>query len=264
MAVTALSLAMAIGMAMVVAKLLREDRARSGARVAALVAMAAEPVPRPQRPAAAPAPRRAATPASLAPPARRPAATLRVDDADDLEIRPAAPGAAGVAELFAERDQPSPWGRRVAVIGTLAAVGAAIIFAAGARGPREPSAGPAIVAVRSTPPAAEIAPLELRSLHHTEEALRFVVTGAVHNPRGGAPLSGVVATAFVFGSDGAFLSSSRAPVDFTTLAPGDESPFVVTVPVSGRVSRYRVGFRTEDGRVIAHVDTREPDALASK
>ena len=84
------------------------------------------------------------------------------------------------------------------------------------------------------------------------------------NPRAGAPLAHVVATAVLFGPDGAFLSSSRAPLDFTTLEPGQESPFVVSIPVSGQVSRYRVGFRTEDGRVIAHVDKRSPDALAQK
>jgi hypothetical protein len=150
------------------------------------------------------------------------------------------------------------------VIGALAAVATTMVFVVSGRVPRESPAGTPAVAVRSAPPAADIAPLELRSLHHTEEAQNFVVTGVVHNPRGGAPLSGVVATAFLFGSDGGFLSSSRAPVDFTILAPGDESPFVVTVPVSGRVSRYRIGFRTEDGRVIAHVDKRAPDALASK
>jgi hypothetical protein len=148
------------------------------------------------------------------------------------------------------------------VIGTLAAVVVAFVFAA--RSPRGSSTGPAAVAARSASTAPETAPLELRSLHHAEEAGRFVVTGVVHNPRGGASLSGVVATAFAFGSDGAIVSSGRAPVDFTTLAPGDESPFVVTVPVSDRISRYRIGFRTEDGRVIAHVDKRAPDALASK
>jgi hypothetical protein len=265
MAVTALSLAMAIGMAMVLARLLREDRARSEARVAALVAMAAEPAPRPQW-VASPPPRRAATSDSIAPPAGRQATGLRVKDAVlDLEIRPAAPGVAGVAELFAERNEPSPWRRRVAVIGALAAVGAALISGVVvARGPRGASAGLATAALRSGSPAAEVPPLELRSLHHTEEARSFVVAGVVHNPRGGAPLSGVVATAFAFGSDGVFLSSGRAPVDSTTLAPGDESPFVVTVPVTDRVSRYRIGFRAEDGRVIAHVDKRAPDALASK
>ena len=82
--------------------------------------------------------------------------------------------------------------------------------------------------------------------------------------RATAPLSRVVATAFLFGPDGTFLTSSRAPLDFTTLAPGVESPFVVSVPVSGAVSRYRVGFRTDDGRVISHVDRRAPESLAQK
>jgi hypothetical protein len=39
---------------------------------------------------------------------------------------------------------------------------------------------------------------------------------------------------------------------------------VVSVPVNGAVSRYRVGFRTDDGRVISHVDRRTPESLAQK
>ena len=70
------------------------------------------------------------------------------------------------------------------------------------------------------------------------------------------------ATAFAFAADGTFLASGRAPLDFTTLAPGDESPFVVTVPVKGEVARYRVGFRSADGRVVAHVDRRGGGAIA--
>jgi len=46
------------------------------------------------------------------------------------------------------------------------------------------------------------------------------------------------------------------PLDFTSLTPGDESPFVIRVPVSGEVSRYRVGFRGPDDRVVGHVDRR--------
>jgi hypothetical protein len=66
------------------------------------------------------------------------------------------------------------------------------------------------------------------------------------------------------GEDGAILASGRAPLDFTSLAPGDESPFLVTVPVNGRVARYRIGFRTEDGGIIGHVDKRHADAVALK
>jgi hypothetical protein len=104
----------------------------------------------------------------------------------------------------------------------------------------------------------------LLSLRHLQESDRLVISGVVQNPRNGAPLTRVVATAFLFGANGAFLTSSRAPLDFTTLAPGVESPFVVNVPVTGTVTRYRIGFRTEDGRVISHVDKRGPDALAQK
>jgi hypothetical protein len=71
-----------------------------------------------------------------------------------------------------------------------------------------------------------------------------------------------VATAFVFAADGTFLASGRAPLDFSTLAPGDESPFVITIPVKGAVARYRVGFRSEDGQVIGHVDRRATATLA--
>jgi hypothetical protein len=111
---------------------------------------------------------------------------------------------------------------------------------------------------------AESVPLELVALRHSRDAQSLTISGLVENPKTGASQSRLVATAFVFGPDGAFLTSSRAPIDISTLAPGDESPFVVTVPVSGEVSRYRIGFRTEDGRVVAHVDKRTPDTLASK
>jgi hypothetical protein len=45
-------------------------------------------------------------------------------------------------------------------------------------------------------------------------------------------------------------------VDLQLLAPGDESPFVIAVPITGTVSRYRIGFRGADGAAIAHVDRR--------
>jgi hypothetical protein len=67
----------------------------------------------------------------------------------------------------------------------------------------------------------------------------------------------------VFDSAGALLASGQALLDVTALGPGDDSPFVVSVPVSGAVARYRIGFRGEDGRVIAHVDKRQRGAVAS-
>jgi hypothetical protein len=119
-------------------------------------------------------------------------------------------------------------------------------------------------AVAQPPAKAEAVPLELMALHHTQESDRIVITGLVQNPRNAPTIGHVSATVFVFGPEGAFLSSNQAPLDFTTLTPGAESQFVVSVPVSAPVARYRVGFRTEDGRVLAHVDKRGPDALAQK
>ena len=254
-AVTALALAMAAGMAIVVATLLRQERARSEARVAALGEMAADAVDAPARPEAGMLVR-----PSIAPRVSSPARSASTPRAiDDLEIRPAV---GGPADLFAENDRPSPWGPRVAVIGCLAAIVLAIGFAV-ISGKSPSSATPAQTMAQVAAPV-DVVPLELLVLRHEQDAERLAITGLVKNPRTGAPLAHVVATAFLFGPDGAFLSSSRAPLDFTTLAPGQESPFVVRVPVSGQVSRYRVGFRTEDGRVIAHVDKRSPDALAQK
>jgi hypothetical protein len=262
MAVTALSLAMAAGMAFIVAKLVRAERARSEARVAALGAMSADPVVDAPLPRPAAVPRRQIVVASAFSPSQR---SGHAALSDDLEIRPSEGAVSGVSTLFAETEQASPWGRRFAVIGSFALVLLLMIGFATMSGRVRPSASAAPgTSVAQHAPALDTPPLELLSLHHAQETERFVISGLVQNPRTGVPLSRVVATAFLFGPDGTFLTSGRAPLDFTNLTPGVESPFVVNVPVTGQVARYRVGFRTEDGRVIAHVDKRGPDALAQK
>src|SRR6266545_3691435 len=117
MAVTALSLAMAGGMALIVAKLVREERARAEARVAALGAMSADPVVDSPLPRPGVVPRRQIVVA--------PAVSQRSGHAarfDDLEIRSSDSAVSGVSNLFAETDRPSPWGRRFAVIASLAVV----------------------------------------------------------------------------------------------------------------------------------------------
>jgi hypothetical protein len=114
-------------------------------------------------------------------------------------------------------------------------------------------------------PAAEPAGagLELLSLRDTRKSESLTITGMVQNPRTGSLLTRVTVTAYAFDDKGAFLASSRALLDVTSLAPGDESPFVVTVPVTETVARYRIGFRGEDGRVIAHVDKRQQGPIAA-
>ena len=63
---------------------------------------------------------------------------------------------------------------------------------------------------------------------------------------------------FVFDGQGSFLASSRAPLDFTTLSAGEESPFTVTLsPAPAGAARYRVSFRREDSGVVQHLDRRK-------
>ena len=220
--IAGLSLFLAIAMGVILFKVLRDDRQRADARVAALAVAAA----------------------ALEPP------TI----ARDLEIAPARPSAAVVpsGELFAVAQEPSPWARRLGVAAAFAAViaGAGYVLL------------PAKTAGSDSAATTAAAPLELLTLTHTQEPSGLTITGTVYNPRGGAPVSQASAAAILFGPDGNFLTSARAPLDFTTVAPGQESPFVIRVPVTGTVARDRVGFRSADGSVIAHVDRRADGTAA--
>jgi hypothetical protein len=122
-----------------------------------------------------------------------------------------------------------------------------------------PAAAPAAAPANTDAP-----PLELLSMRHVNEDGTLTISGAVRNPRSGKLLKGVNATVLVFGPGGSFVTNMRAPLDFTTLAPGEESPFVIRVPLTSAIERYRIGFRTEDGRVLSHVDRRSPDSIAQK
>jgi hypothetical protein len=218
--IAALSLILAIGMGLILFKVLQDERQRSAARVAFLNAAAAE------------------TELPLAPALDEPAFA-----ASDEPAFAAGP-VVSRSELFIRADAPSPWPRRAAVAAALAAT----VAIAGYVLLPSRAAAPA--------PAAAAMPLELLALRHTQQGNTLTVSGTVRNPRAGAPQSQVFATAILFAADGSFLTSGRAALDFTALAPGDESPFQVAVPVNGTVARYRVGFRAADGSVIAHVDRR--------
>ncbi len=223
--VTLLSLAMAAALSVIVWRMLRDERARSEARVAALAAMTSPPAPRAK---------------------------------PDLPLREAPPS---VGAMFAEAEQSSPWGQRFAVMTALALVLASVVLFALAASGTKASAGAAGATNAEQNAAVPAAGLELLSLRDSRQADSLTITGLVHNPQRGAPLTRVTVTAYTFDDKGSFLASGRALIDVTMLAPGDESPFVVTVPVTGTVARYRIGFRSEDGRVISHVDKRQQASL---
>src|SRR5436190_2634850 len=226
--VTALALAIAAAMAVVVVTMLRHEKARSDARIEALSALAAEAVPTAAEPRHAlthfPADqvaewREAVRPSRESSPSPEPAhqsprivaepiairetTPATIDDVDDFEIRPSV---AGVADLFAEPERPSPWVNRLVAMGCLAAIALAIGIAVTTFGSRS---APAPESVPATAVSTDIAPLELLSLRHTAEPDRLVITGLVHNPRNAAPIAHVAATVFVFGPDGALLSSNQ-------------------------------------------------------
>ncbi len=217
--IAALSLILAVGMGLILFKVLNDERRRSDARVAALAAAASD-VDLPL--------------------------TLHADDHAAPDPVPSR------SDLFVSADEASLWPRRAAVAAGLAAI---VAIAGYAIVPSRPAAPPA---------AAQVAPLELLAMKHSQEGDTLTVSGSVRNPRTGVTQAQVFATAILFGADGNFLTSGRAALDFTSLAPGDESPFVVAVPVTGTVARYRVGFRAADGSVIAHVDRRADSTTAAQ
>ena len=245
--VTVISLTLAAGMGLMLFRMMREERLRSEARVQMLEELAAgggDREPRHAEHAEAATLTQPEVPSFLRSTKRRVVADLPLRD------EPSAPVEVGVHELFHDEHEPSPWPRRLAVIGSLAAVLTLAVFGwSQISGSGAPSDTPSVTT------AAEV-PLELLSLRHSREGNTLTVTGLVQNPKGAAALSNVQATVFVFGPAGTFITSGRAPLDFTSLASGDESPFVIRVPVSGNVARYRVGFRSADDRVVAHVDRR--------
>ena len=100
------------------------------------------------------------------------------------------------------------------------------------------------------------APLELVALGHERNANRLTVRGVVRNPPSGRDAGRLTAVVFLFNRDGGFLAGGRAAIDASTLAPGAQSPFAVTVPGAGDVDHYRVSFRMDEG-VVPHVDRRD-------
>jgi hypothetical protein len=141
------------------------------------------------------------------------------------------------------------------------AIAAAILFVAVAAGGYWTVFGksdPSNMAAATT----QASPLELVSLRHERSGGRLAVTGLVRNPVAGAGIEKLAAVVFLFDQEGGFLTSARANVDFTRLAPGDESPFVINVDAPGKVARYRVSFRNEAG-IVPHIDRRGQEPIGS-
>lgn len=224
--VTLVSLLSAIAMALVTWRIVRDNRRRSNARVAALAAELA-----------------------------------RADPVGEARIRPEvgmSPALNPVAPLFAASRRPRPGGRPatvlvagVLVVGSFVAV--AVAVARNSAPPDEPAAPS-----RSW----RAAPLELVSLRHTRQGDGVTVTGLVRNPTAGSQLKRVSAVVLFFDDAGMLVSSGHARLDFSVLRPGDESPFVVELLRVGPATRYRVSFRDAEDQMLAHIDRRAAASAA--
>ena len=153
--------------------------------------------------------------------------------------------AAAAAPLFASREAESPWLRRIAIAGAAAAAIALTVHAL-----------TFVASPSSSKAASQAAPLELVALQHAYDGSTLTITGTVQNPKAGLPVARIAVTATVLGDDGSTLATGRSALDYAALAPGEDSPFVIKIPVQGTVNRYRVGFRRPDGSILAHVDRR--------
>ena len=256
--VAALTSTLAIGLTAVLAKLVRQERQRSDARVSMLMSLAAEPAqPVPAVPMTHPAPsmqppvrleRRPRTPAAAHRAA--PAVAAEIEIFRDAPFRAPAPD---TPDLFAPA--PARSGRALFYVFAAAAVMVALIafsfrWAVSAPGTPTSETTQAVA-------GAVAQPLSLVSLGHEQHADgTLVISGVVRNPPGSTARERLFAVASLVDAAGVLIASARAPLDFTTLAPGDESPFVVRVAGASGVARYRVGFRDAEGRSVAHVDRR--------
>jgi hypothetical protein len=252
------------------ARLIRDDRARSNARVAALAEEIGRGGRRPARDAApggqphAPvarssvrpilAPPVAETAAPAPPAASRPPAAAALPRVDSTDLA----RTSRVGSMFESQVEPSANRWLIPVIGAaIVALALATIYVA--------SGGHATGGGQPASPAAlpKDLPLELVALEHARTADTLTVSGTVRNPAAGSERRQVAAVVFLFDRAGSFVASGRAPLDYQALASGDESPFVITVPGAGNAVRYRVSFRTGTD-VLPHVDKREAAAAPSQ
>jgi hypothetical protein len=233
--ITVVSLIVALVMSVTAWRLMREEKQRSAARIAALSAAAVDH----------------AAPADLpiveqqTEPARAPWKPAVVEVVH--EASPAVNFSHASGFLGAAPQQHDNGDRQKSL--AVAAVVFFVCLAAGTAWVMSAPEGTSAVAVGPN------SPLELVSLTHSRQNDKLAVSGLVRNPAAGKPVERLSAVVFLFDRTGTFVTSSRAHVDFLRLGAGDETPFVVSIDAPATVARYRVSFRTDDG-VVPHIDRR--------
>ncbi|MCH7746549.1 MAG: hypothetical protein IH939_00490 [Acidobacteria bacterium] len=258
--VTVISLTMAFAMGVVTWRLMREERRRSDAHVATLlaelerpreptlgaverVALDAPRVAAPVRTAESAPPRRQATPATPAVGPARSAGT----------VTPPVPVAQSPTGLFATMTG-SPVSLRP-FLATLAAA-VAVVAAVSVTMLSGLSGGPLADPGSGTP-----GPVELLSLTHAREGEYLAITGSIRNPSDGIERGQLSVTATVFDRDGTVVGTAQTPLPVAVLAPGRETPFTISLPDADRINRYRISFM-EGQTSVPHIDRRRPNDQA--
>ena len=246
LAVTVVSLIVALVMSVTAARLAREEKQRSAARVAAL-SLAAEDV-KVDEP-------KGSSPQDL--PLRAPALAKAPWSAPKIATSPALPASPALSHatgFLGAAETPRDTGGRQKSL-AFAAIFLFVVMSGGLVWVMSEPRGTSAAAVGPN------APLELVSLTHQRQDQKLAVSGLVRNPVAGAPVERLSAVVFLFDRTGTFITSSKANVDFLKLGAGDETPFVVALDAPSTVARYRVSFRTDDG-VVPHVDRRDAPPAA--
>ena len=223
-AVTLLSLFLAISMGVVAWRLVQEERRRSDARLAALAAEL----------------RRDGLSSDEDP---DPLTTELPTDSVTEEI-PAAGGG-----LFSSPSEPAStgWTGVAAALGGVAVVVLAVVatvFLLSASDDGD-AAGTA-EAIRP--------PLDLIELRHVEAGPFLDISGSVRNPPEAAAVERLSVVAMAFDEAGTLIATRRTPVEHPALAAGADSGFIVRLLAAG-VNRYRISFLFDDS-TIPHVDRR--------
>jgi hypothetical protein len=259
--VTLASLATAIGTSFLAWRVMRAERLRSEARIAALAADLG--LDESERPMRAERPQPEATPVAAP-------VMASVIPAPEVEL-PLGDATVNASQgMFAVRPRGRSMPRVVAGVGVAAAVVALVIGTLVMTSDRststqaKPQAAPTAAtapaqAVASTSATSEV-PLELIALGHEREKDRLTVRGVVRgtSTAESRPLTAVV---LLFNRDGSEIGSGRAEVGPAAPGQAGERPFVISVPSAGEVGRYRISFRSDD-HVVPHVDRRTQPGIA--
>lgn len=257
--VTLVALALAVSMSVVAWRLLREQRVRSTVRVQTLAALAGgesvlEPIaPMQELPSIE---KRAAV-------RERPATEWDAKFRDtESETETEIDTGDAPVEMFEAAAVPGAPARRwlaLAAVALSMAAGMAALYVM-----RSGDVGTALASSASaavTPiPTSHARPLELLSLgHNRDSGDTFTITGFVRNPADAQTLGSIVVVVYLFDQQGRYFASGRANLDAARLTPGEQAAFTVRIPNVAGVTRYRVGFRSPQGDVVAHVDKRGAD-----